>query len=204
MHLTSRCPLFRRNSPVREEVSGENHALGPARPLSLGVSTQDMHALLKALTDRSWIVEPMLGPSLMPSSITERYPMLEGGVLEVLSQFSRCSRPDEQSWLLALSDFQAVSSQGFRWNEYEIMALESAANQQERDSITRFWDEHFPFLLAVQADYDYLAIRLSDGSVMHGSAPEWELPSVLAPSFEAFVEYVSTAVQVPYPLSVVL
>ena len=166
-----------------------------------------MHSLLKALSTKSWKVEPIVGRSLKPMVVGERYPMLEGGVLEVLSQIKRCIRADEQSWLIAFSDFQSSSSLGFRWNEYEIMALESAATERERSLITRFWDEHFPFLLAVQADYDYLAIRISDGSVVHGCAPEWEHPTVFASSFGAFVERVSSAVslpELPYPLSVLL
>jgi len=166
-----------------------------------------MHPLLKALSARSWNVESTVGRSLKPIAITERYPTLEGGVLDVLSQIKRCIRADDQSWLIPFSDFQTDSSSAFRWNEYEIMALEATVSEGERSSITRFWDEHFPFLLAVQADYDYLAIRISDGSVVHGNAPEWEHPSVFANSFDAFVACVVGAVsptELPYPLSVLL
>ena len=166
-----------------------------------------MHPLLRALSDRSWKIEATLDPFIKPNAIVERYPTLEGGVLEVLSQITRCIRADEQSWLIAFSDLPADSSQGFRWNEYEIMALESAATAQERNSISHFWDGHFPFLLAVHSDYDYLAIRIADGSVVHGCAPEWEHPSVFADSFDAFVERVCEAVslpELPYPLSVLL
>lgn len=85
-----------------------------------------MHPLLKALSARSWKVEPAIGRALTPMVIAERYPALEGGVLDVLSQIGRCIRADDQSWLTAFGAFQTGSSPGFRWNEYEIMALESA------------------------------------------------------------------------------
>jgi hypothetical protein len=42
-------------------------------------------------------------------------------------------------------------------------------------------------MLAVHSDYDYLAIRLSDGSVVHGFAPEWDAPSPIAGSFAEFL-----------------
>jgi hypothetical protein len=142
-----------------------------------------------------------------PSCIAERYPSLQAEVIDVLSQATRCSSRDEQSWLLTLQAFQASPLQGFRWNLYEMMAHDAATTDGERDTITRFWDEHFPFLLSVRADYDYLAVRLSDGCVVHACAPEWELPSVLEPSFGAFVERVIGAVasgELQYPLSVLL
>jgi len=143
----------------------------------------------------------------MPSCIAERYPSLQAELVDVLSQATHCSSRDEQSWLLTFQAFQPSPSQGFRWNEYEMMALAAATTERERDAVTRFWDEHFPFLLSVRADYDYLAVRFSDGRVMHGLAPEWELPTVLAPSFDAFVESVTEAVasgELQHPLSVLL
>jgi len=166
-----------------------------------------MHPLLKALAQRSWVVELADQAPAKPSCIAERYPSLQADVVDVLSQATRCSSRDEQSWLLTFQAFQASPLQGFRWNQYEMMALDAATTEGERDAISRFWDEHFPFLLSVRADYDYLAVRLSDGGIVHGCAPEWELPSVLVPSFSAFVERVTVGVasgELQYPLSVLL
>jgi len=166
-----------------------------------------MHPLLEALSKRSWHIDPIESPIARPACIAARYPTLQGGVLDLLSRTSNCIRHDEQSWLLTFNYFEVVPAQGFRWNEYELMALEIAGTEQERSAITRFWDDHFPFLLAVHSDYDYLAIRVSDGHVMHGFGPEWEQPSVVATSFDAFVECVRAELTLPelsYPLSLFL
>ena len=142
-----------------------------------------------------------------PSCVAERYGALQTDVLDVLAQATRCCSGDERSWLLTYNAFEASPLQGFRWNEYEMMAPAAATTDQDRDSISRFWDGHFPFLLSVRGDYDYLAVRLSDGCVVHGCGPEWELPSVVAPGFDAFVGHVTEGVasgQLQYPMSVLL
>ncbi len=62
---------------------------------------------------------------------------------------------------------------------------DEAARQQ---AIRRFWDRYFPFMLAVHSDYDYLAIDTETGKVVHGFAPEWEEPLVVAESFANFLD----------------
>lgn len=166
-----------------------------------------MHPLLEALSKRSWHIDPVESPIAQPAAIAERYPALQSGLLDLLSRVGNCVRHDGQSWLLTFNHFEVNPSEGFRWNEYELMALESAVTERERTAIKRFWDHHFPFLLAVHSDYDYLAIELSSGHVVHGFAPEWEQPSTLATSFDAFVQRVSAEsalAELSYPLSVLL
>jgi len=90
------------------------------------------------------------------------------------------------------------------------MALENLDDPVERASITSFWDSHFPFMLAVHSDYDYLAIRLTTegfGSVVHGYAPEWEDPTSIAGSFKAFLKAFTAAAktsQAKYPFQIFL
>ena len=53
-----------------------------------------------------------------------------------------------------------------------------------------FWDFHFPFMLAVHSDYDYLAVSLDErfyGQVVHGCGPAFEETSLVAPSFSLFL-----------------
>jgi hypothetical protein len=99
----------------------------------------------------------------------------------------RCVSPDKTAWLLGAADFSPGSTE-YRWNEFEEMALEFAESDLERQSVRTFWNHHFPFLLSVRSDYDYFAVRVSDGAIVLGSAPEWEEPSLIAESFDRFVE----------------
>lgn len=88
------------------------------------------------------------------------------------------------------------------------MALEAATGDPDWQSeISDFWDRHFPVMLAVHSDYDYLAINIDDGSVAHGSAPDWEETSPVAGSFPEFLralESEAELVEARYPLSLFL
>ena len=71
------------------------------------------------------------------------------------------------------------------------MSLEGLDDPQARAEITAFWNSHFPIMLAVHSDYDYLAVRLTPeafGTIVHGFAPEWEQPAPVGASFNVFLE----------------
>jgi len=66
-------------------------------------------------------------------------------------------------------------------------------------------------MMATHSDYDYLAVATSPdlplGAVVHGSGPEFEVSTVVAPSFDAFLAGLSNAVLSPdpgYPFSIFL
>lgn len=164
-----------------------------------------MHPLFEALKARGWLVELTASP-VLPAILTARYPSLDLRIWDVLGQVERCVRSGNASWLLSAADYESTSSSAFHWNEYEEIALEDAESATDRIAIRSFWDAHIPFLLAVTSDYDYLAIRVADGAVVHGFAPEWEQPEVLAESFSSFVCRVTN--ESPdadaYPWSIVL
>jgi hypothetical protein len=170
-----------------------------------------MRRLLTALSDRGWKVRPTMEPKpLLPPSIIRRYPKLPSEVIAFLSSFNHCCNQAENSWFLTSDDYARQAGSGFRWNDYECMALEADTDPLARAAVSAFWDSHFPFMLAVHSDYDYLAIRLgadSAGSVVHGYAPEWECPSLIAPSFAAFLEAFTKAAasrEPEYPLRLFL
>ena len=62
-------------------------------------------------------------------------------------------------------------------------------------------------MLAVHSDYDYLAVSLDDGSVVHGCAPEWEDATPVAGSFPEFLralESEAAAAEARWPLTLFL
>jgi hypothetical protein len=118
-----------------------------------------------------------------------------------------CRDGGDTVWLLTARDFARTAGEGFRWNEYECMAIGDAGDDRELiDGVTAFWDRHFPFLLAVHSDYDSLAVYLDDGSVVHGFAPSWEEPDRFADSFSAFLSRLESHVagKADYELGVIL
>lgn len=88
------------------------------------------------------------------------------------------------------------TSNAFAWNELERMAHDSARDDDERERTVSFWNRHFPMMIAPNGDYDYLALALDApdrGKIVHGSAPEWEVVTRVADSFEDWLEMLSRA-----------
>ena len=159
-----------------------------------------MDALLKALRCRGWTVRlaAQRGP-LLPRSVAARYAGLDPAVCDFLSSLEVGCSADEVAWFLTREDYVRPEGSGFRWNEYEHMALDAVgADPALADRVVRFWNRHFPFMLAVRSNYDYLALRLDDGVVVHGYAPEWELPTPVSPSFTRFLRDFEDAALSPH------
>jgi hypothetical protein len=168
-----------------------------------------MHSLLDVLRGRGWIVrvtEPQR--MILPATVAARYAGMPEEVLRFLGTLEVCYSADETTWFLASQDYSPTGERRYRWNEVELMAMGFAAgNADEQAEIVAFWNQHFPFMLAVHSDYDYLAVRIDDGAVVHGFAPEWESPTVVARSFCDFVvqfEVEATAVAPRWPYAVFL
>ena len=84
-----------------------------------------------------------------------------GGMGGFLSQVSRCVKDGETAWLLCLEDFEEADGGGFRWNEFEQLSLQAAADAGDtvwQADIRRFWDAHIPVGLSVGGAYEYYAI----------------------------------------------
>jgi hypothetical protein len=162
--------------------------------------------LLEILKARGWNVQVSKGNApLLPPSVAARYPTLPFDLVAFLSSIDLCVNSAENSWFLTAEDYRREAGPLHRWNEYEIMSIESCRTEEEREDVTAFWDVHFPFLLAVHSDYDYLGVALtgeSYGRIVHGYAPSWEEPTVIAQSFGEFLRRfgdAATTEEPPWP-----
>lgn len=169
--------------------------------------------VLLVLQNRGWEIErsSSLEP-LLPPLLRQRYSRLPVELTRFLEGLERCVNPHQNVWFLCREDYRRTDEQSFRWNEQELMSLEVAqGDAMDQAQIRRFWDHHFPFMMAVHSDYDYLAISLEHqayGAVMHGFAPEFEeSASSIAPSFTKFLNLLKRAAareETTYPLSLFL
>jgi len=168
-----------------------------------------MHSLFNTLRQRGWTVRLAASQQvLLPTTVATRYATLQQEILDFLAMAELCCNADETVWLFTAEDYAQTDADRFRWNECELMSLDAATDDPSwQAEITAFWDNHFPFMLAVHSDYDYLAVRISDGSVVHGCAPEWESPTQVTSSFGQFIKQfeLEAISSIPrYPFSIFL
>jgi hypothetical protein len=86
---------------------------------------------------------------------------------------------------------QDPADDAIAWNEFEKMELaDRAPGAADPAEITRFWDEHMPFMLSVGGEYQYLGFRVGGdrfGSVVEGYDLDLREPSDVAAGFDQFV-----------------
>lgn len=150
--------------------------------------------LYDTLSKNGWtILRQSFYPYSLPECISSRYNNPPAEWMEFLNSICVCVNPDETVWFLCMNDFNRHGDDAFRWNEFEIISLQAAIdeNDAERQSaIVKFWDNHLPVCLSVAGEYEYYAIRMSDGVIVHGSEPEFEETTDVAPSFARFMEMI--------------
>ncbi len=165
--------------------------------------TGPLGALLAAAKSAGWTVETRDSRTpAFDTAFRQRYPRLVPGHVEFLKSVSVCMNAEKTTWFLCESDYETkgTSADGFRWNEYETMSLETAKDDASwQQKIRKFWDSHLPILLSVKAgDYDYVAVDLSKrafGTVVHGVSPEFEEVSTLSTTFEDFLKAFTDALR---------
>jgi len=164
------------------------------------VNTQrSIETFLEAATSAGWRIERRNDdePLDLPVDVSQRYRSVPQSYLAFLCKVAGAASADGRAWFLCETQFHPSDPEGFAWNEIERMALESAADETERQTITSFWDRHLPIVMVPDGDYDYLAIALPEGAVVHGCAPEWEEVDRVADSFEDWLSMLAKALLEP-------
>ncbi|MFF2890164.1 SMI1/KNR4 family protein [Paenibacillus sp. NPDC057967] len=125
------------------------------------------------------------------SNITTRYKEIPTKFLDFLSVVETCISPNEKTWFMCENEFNNNSDGAFRWNEFELLSLEAAADDRNwQTEITSWWDNHLPIVMSVDGGYSFYAIDLSKdkGAIVRGYEPEFEEAEKVADSLEHFLE----------------
>lgn len=148
------------------------------------------------LTDVS--LNDRVEPLSMPGVLTRRYGTLPEPLYVWIQWVSKLVAPQEQAWFLTEADYSepyddAVSDPDttFRWNEWERISLDAAADDAEwQQQIRSFWDRYMPIVMIVQPEYAFYAVDTysSVGAVIYGREPEFEDSEEVAASFEEFLQ----------------
>lgn len=123
-----------------------------------------------------------------PEQILKRYVNLPDAFKTFYAQLNLCSNAGDTCWFLSEEDFLKNEDGAFSWNSFEQMSLEAAEGDKDLENkVKLFWNAHLPIMMSVDGCYEYYAIALNDGSVVHGSEPEFEESLVVADSFANFL-----------------
>ncbi len=125
----------------------------------------------------------------LPAALIDRYSCIPQEYIDFICSVEEFISADETSWLITCDGFAEENPEKWRYNEFELMSLDAAADDEEwRADIIAFWDVHLPVMLCVGGGYSYYAISLDDGCIVHGYEPEFEEIEIVADSFAEFME----------------
>jgi hypothetical protein len=120
----------------------------------------------------------------LPQDIIERYniPIEYKYFLETIED---CVNADDNVWFLCIKDYLPKPENTFRWNEFELMSLEAAEEEDELiNEIKNYWNKHFPIIMSVEGDYEYYAINVENKKIVYGYEPEFEEGKIVANNFD--------------------
>jgi hypothetical protein len=136
------------------------------------------------------------GPRMeLSPGFLNRYPVIPADYLAFICDLRSCANQGENAWFNTVHNFNETADSAFRWNEFELMSLEAAENEQRRKVITEFWDKNLPVVLSVKGHYSHFSICLDKqryGQVGFGNAPEFENIKPVAASFTDFMHKLAT------------
>ncbi|MDE5777525.1 MAG: SMI1/KNR4 family protein [Lachnospiraceae bacterium] len=142
------------------------------------------------MIENGWNIECNEGQGeYLPETIIKRYKNIPKQWREFIGGIKCMMSSDDTTWFLCAEDFVTQSDEAFQWNEWELLSLESVEDDTKwQNEIRKFWDNHLPIVMSVKGCYSYYAIAIKDGSIVHGSEPEFEECEIVAPSFMYFME----------------
>lgn len=126
-------------------------------------------------------------------SITLRYKEIPEVYLEFLKRVKKCITPSEKTWFICEDEYNNNSDIAFKWNEFEVLSLEVAENDDEwKVEITSWWDKYLPIVMSVDDGYSFYAIDLTNdiGAIVQGYEPEFEEVEKIANNIEDFFELI--------------
>ena len=135
-----------------------------------------------------WIIERAERAMELPEEVTIRYKNIPKQWMEFIVNFTDIMNDTDDMWFLTCDNFL---NGGWDYNEFENMSLEAADGDKAWSTeIKEFWDNTLPIIMSIGGDYQYFAIKLESGEVVHGWEPEFEETCVVAESFDEFIQKV--------------
>jgi hypothetical protein len=124
----------------------------------------------------------------LPENILARY-NIPDEYKTFLENIKICTNSEENTWFLCIGDYLEKSEDAFRWNEFELISLESADGDGELINVIKnYWDKHFPIIFNIKNGYSYYAINTENKKIVYGYEPEFEENKIVANNFDELLE----------------
>ena len=138
-----------------------------------------------------WIIKDSNSKCKLSTTIVERYKKIPSDWLSFINKFNVCMNSTETTWFLLNENYMPKNENEWRYNEFEILSLESAQDDNEWiKEIHDFWDNNLPIIMSVGNGYEYYAIEIKSGAIVHGIEPEFEDVEKVANSFNDFINLI--------------
>ena len=125
--------------------------------------------------------------------IVGRYKTICNEHLGFLKNVKQCITPSEKTWFICEDDYNDNSDIAFKWNEFEVLSLDAAKDDDEwKSEISTWWDSHLPIIMSVDDGYSFYAIDLKNdvGAIVQGYEPEFEEVEKVADNFDEFLQLI--------------
>ena len=129
----------------------------------------------------------------LKDDVALRYKSISSEYIELLKRVKQLISSSEKTWFLCEDEYNGNSDITFKWNEFELLSLEVAEDNDEwKLEIISWWDEKLPIVMSVDGGYSFYAIDLSNnkGTIVKGYEPEFEEVEEVASSIEEFFELI--------------
>ena len=140
--------------------------------------------------DNGWNVELSDEKQELSKIFLERYKYIPGDWIDFVQCFKVIANGADNIWFNLPDDFEDSGNEdAFSWNEFELISLEAASDDEEwQNRIREFWDNYIPVVMSVAGDYHYYAVGIRTGEIFEGWEPEFDEIEIVAPSFTDFIE----------------
>lgn len=163
------------------------------------MTNEELDAFLGLLTAKDWTVELReSGEIKLNEKFSRRYPRIPEDYLKFLQRVVSCVSADKTVWFLCADDYNETSPSALAWNEFELIDLQSLANEQEAQRVRELWDRYLPFILSVKGDYACLSLCAQGeayGSVVDSYAPDVDGFTDVAANFDEFISLFRAALE---------
>ena len=154
--------------------------------------TPELASQLEALRSVGWKIARLDRNAPLPSTVAQRYAWAPCGVMDFVAGIGEAMSPDDKAWILSAVDYAGTSEKAFAWNEWELIELSAAEDDDSwKSEVTHFWDQHLPILMSLKDGYAYFAIEQTNNTVVVGEEPEFEETTPLAASLSELLEMIA-------------